>query len=128
MFLFKSNEKLQCESVTVSSINGSGTGELLDAIVDEMPPVEENAETQNDLPRFAVVGRPIPNNKHKIIVNNKRIITLSLAIDSITIIKFVLKPVDPTAPTITPAVAIAIPTQHQSQCLSSGTNSSTRHA
>lgn len=43
---------------TVSSINGSGTGELLDAIVDEMPPVEENAETQNDLPRFAVVGRP----------------------------------------------------------------------
>ena len=35
--------------------------------------------------------------------------TLSLAIDSITIIKFVLKPVDPTAPTITPAVAIAIP-------------------
>ena len=36
--------------------------------------------------------------------------TLSLAIVSITIIKFVLSPVDPTAPTIIPAVAIAIPT------------------
>ena len=36
--------------------------------------------------------------------------TLSLATDSITTIKFVLNPVDPTAPTITPAVAIAIPT------------------
>ena len=45
-----------------------------------------------------------------IIVKNNNIVTLSLAIDSITIIKFVLKPVDPTAPTIMPAVAIAIPT------------------
>jgi len=33
-----------------------------------------------------------------------------VAIDSITIIRFVLNPVDPTAPTITPAVAIATPT------------------
>ena len=43
-------------------------------------------------------------------VNKINIITLSLAIDSITIIRFVLNPVDPTAPTIIPAVAIAIPT------------------
>ena len=43
-------------------------------------------------------------------VKNIKIITLSLAIDSITIIKFVLNPVEPTAPTITPAVAIAMPT------------------
>ena len=57
-------------------------------------------------------------NKHKrnylvnnnIIVKNNSIVTLSFAIDSMTIIKFVLKPVEPTAPTITPAVAIAIPT------------------
>ena len=41
------------------------------------------------------------------IVKNNKIVILSLAIDSITIIKFVLKPVDPTAPTIIPAVAIA---------------------
>ena len=34
----------------------------------------------------------------------------TLATDSITTIKLVLNPVEPTAPTITPAVAIAIPT------------------
>ena len=43
-------------------------------------------------------------------VNEISIITLSLAIVSMTIIKLVLKPVEPTAPTIIPAVAIAIPT------------------
>ena len=56
------------------------------------------------------MGKPIPSNKHKIIVKNNNIVTLSLAIDSITIIKFVLRPVDPTAPTIIQAEAIAIPT------------------
>nr|WP_299073085.1 ribosome biogenesis GTPase Der [uncultured Allomuricauda sp.] len=40
---------------TLSSINGSGTGELLDALVKELPEVEEK---ESDLPRFAVVGRP----------------------------------------------------------------------
>ena len=44
------------------------------------------------------------------LVKNNKIVTLSLAIDSITIIKFVLKPVEPTAPTMIPAVAIAMPT------------------
>ncbi|MDT7830926.1 ribosome biogenesis GTPase Der [Flavobacteriaceae bacterium S356] len=44
---------------TISSINGSGTGEILDAITDAMPEpeVEEESEKE-DLPRFAVVGRP----------------------------------------------------------------------
>jgi len=41
---------------TISSINGSGTGELLDALVEKLPEVPE--EEENDLPRFAVVGRP----------------------------------------------------------------------
>ncbi|TCP25105.1 GTP-binding protein [Tenacibaculum skagerrakense] len=42
---------------TISSVNGSGTGDLLDAIVDIIPePVED--EQENELPRFAVVGRP----------------------------------------------------------------------
>ena len=40
---------------TVSAINGSGTGELLDELVRVLP---EQAETENTLPRFAVVGRP----------------------------------------------------------------------
>jgi len=41
---------------TLSSINGSGTGELLDDLVKSLPDEEDIEE--NDLPRFAVVGRP----------------------------------------------------------------------
>lgn len=43
------------EYFTLSSINGSGTGELLDALVAEM---DEKVEEEHELPRFAVVGRP----------------------------------------------------------------------
>ncbi|MDB4270481.1 ribosome biogenesis GTPase Der [bacterium] len=39
----------------LSSINGSGTGELLDALVEILP---ESEEVEDELPRFAVVGRP----------------------------------------------------------------------
>ncbi|EDM45712.1 GTP-binding protein EngA [unidentified eubacterium SCB49] len=41
---------------TLSSINGSGTGDLLDALVDSLP--EEEEKVEEELPRFAVVGRP----------------------------------------------------------------------
>ncbi|HET8810773.1 MAG TPA: ribosome biogenesis GTPase Der [Flavobacteriaceae bacterium] len=44
------------EYYTIASINGSGTGELLDALVAALP--EKEAEEENELPRFAVVGRP----------------------------------------------------------------------
>lgn len=40
----------------ISSINGSGTGELLDALVEKLPEVD--GEEESDLPRFAIVGRP----------------------------------------------------------------------
>jgi GTP-binding protein len=40
----------------VSSINGSGTGDLLDEVVKALPG-EENAE-DSELPRIAIVGRP----------------------------------------------------------------------
>ncbi len=43
---------------TISSINGSGTGDILDAIVAKMPEPEEVDLEKEDLPRFAVVGRP----------------------------------------------------------------------
>ena len=43
------------EYYTLSSINGSGTGELLDALVKELP---DAVEAEAELPRFAVVGRP----------------------------------------------------------------------
>lgn len=41
---------------TIASINGSGTGDLLDALVKVLPDTQEKEE--NILPRFAVVGRP----------------------------------------------------------------------
>ncbi|MDH7447676.1 ribosome biogenesis GTPase Der [Aquimarina sp. 2201CG14-23] len=44
------------EYYTIASINGSGTGELLDALVEALPEQEE--EEASELPRFAVVGRP----------------------------------------------------------------------
>ena len=43
---------------TISSINGSGTGDILDAIVAKMPEPEEVDLEKEELPRFAVVGRP----------------------------------------------------------------------
>ncbi|MEO2059585.1 MULTISPECIES: ribosome biogenesis GTPase Der [Mesonia] len=44
------------EYYTIAGINGSGTGELLDALVEALPEKEE--EVEENLPRFAVVGRP----------------------------------------------------------------------
>lgn len=41
---------------TVSAVNGSGTGDLLDAVVKDMKP--ETDEPKDELPRIAVVGRP----------------------------------------------------------------------
>lgn len=44
------------EYFPIASTNGSGTGELLDALVEVLPQKEEKEE--DELPRFAVVGRP----------------------------------------------------------------------
>jgi GTP-binding protein len=44
------------EVYPVSSINGSGTGELLDDVVKEFS--NEPIEEESDLPRYAVIGRP----------------------------------------------------------------------
>ena len=41
----------------ISSINGSGTGELLDALVKAMPK-QDQEEEESDIPRFAIIGRP----------------------------------------------------------------------
>ncbi len=43
------------EYYPISSINGSGSGELLDELVKVLP---EKTEEKSELPRFAVVGRP----------------------------------------------------------------------
>ena len=44
------------EYFCISAVNGSGTGELLDAVVESLPP--EPIRDETDLPRFAIVGRP----------------------------------------------------------------------
>lgn len=46
------------EYVTMSGMSGSGTGEVLDKIVEILPELPEVEETEDELPRFAVVGRP----------------------------------------------------------------------
>lgn len=46
------------EYFTIASISGSGTGELLDKLVEVLPELPEITEEEEALPRFCVVGRP----------------------------------------------------------------------
>ena len=46
------------EPFPVSSANGSGTGELLDEIVKDLPEDDTEEENLEKIPRFAIVGRP----------------------------------------------------------------------
>ena len=46
------------EYFTIASISGSGTGELLDELVNVLPELPEVTEEEAALPRFCVVGRP----------------------------------------------------------------------
>ncbi|QBZ96672.1 ribosome biogenesis GTPase Der [Flavobacterium sangjuense] len=46
------------EYFTIASISGSGTGELLDKLVEVLPELPEVTEEELALPRFCVVGRP----------------------------------------------------------------------
>lgn len=46
------------DPIGVSSANGSGTGELLDEVVKDMPEKEDDEETEANVAKFAIVGRP----------------------------------------------------------------------
>jgi GTPase len=48
------------EPIPISSIQGTGTGDLLDRIVEELPTADETeyAEEEDEVPRIAIVGRP----------------------------------------------------------------------
>lgn len=46
------------EPYPVSAINGYGTGDLLDEIVKDLPIKDTDNEPEEDLPKFAIVGRP----------------------------------------------------------------------
>lgn len=43
---------------SVSAASGSGTGELLDEVVKDLPKENDYEETDSEVPRFAIVGRP----------------------------------------------------------------------
>lgn len=45
------------DPINISAINGAGTGDLLDLIVEKLPK-SEKAEEYDEIPRLAVVGRP----------------------------------------------------------------------
>lgn len=45
------------DPISISAANGSGTGDLLDLVVEKLKNIADQ-ETEDDIPRFAVVGRP----------------------------------------------------------------------
>lgn len=46
------------DPIEVSSANGSGTGDLLDEIVKDMPEKEDTDKPEENVAKFAIVGRP----------------------------------------------------------------------
>lgn len=47
------------EPYPISAVNGFGTGDLLDEVVRKLPEIDENDnEVIDDIPKFAIVGRP----------------------------------------------------------------------
>ncbi len=46
------------EPFGISSINGSGTGEMLDKVVELLPPDQDGIDEEEGLPKLAIVGRP----------------------------------------------------------------------
>lgn len=46
------------DPMPISAINGSGTGDLLDKVVELLPTDDATDEEESDIPRIAVVGRP----------------------------------------------------------------------
>jgi GTPase len=65
------------ELFAISSLNGYGTGDLLDKIVEMLPP-EEPAKEDDNIPRFAIVGRPNVGKSslvNALLGNNRNIVT-----------------------------------------------------
>ena len=46
------------DPIGISSSNGSGTGELLDEVVKDMPQKDYDSAPEEDVAKFAIVGRP----------------------------------------------------------------------
>lgn len=43
---------------SISAINGGGTGEFMDALIEKLPEDKPLVDTMSDLPRIAIVGKP----------------------------------------------------------------------
>ena len=46
------------DPIEVSAANGAGTGDLLDEVVKDFPDTPDRDETEEDIAKFAIVGRP----------------------------------------------------------------------
>ncbi|MDE6696995.1 MAG: ribosome biogenesis GTPase Der [Muribaculaceae bacterium] len=46
------------DPIEVSSANGSGTGDLLDEVIKDFPDTPDKDETEENIAKFAIVGRP----------------------------------------------------------------------
>ena len=46
------------EPFCISSASGSGTGDLLDRVLEMLPPEEESTDDNKEIPHIAIVGRP----------------------------------------------------------------------
>ncbi len=46
------------DPIPISSYHGTGTGDLLDRVVEQLPPAEEEEEEEGEALRIAIVGRP----------------------------------------------------------------------
>ena len=68
------------EPIAVSSVHGSGTGDLLDAVLEHLPP-EEEAEAEDDSIKVAVIGKPNAGKSSMInrMVGSNRLIVSSIA-------------------------------------------------
>ena len=69
------------EPYALSAVSGSGTGELLDRVVELLPQKEDDEETEADVPRFAIVGRPNVGKSSlvNLILGEKRVIVSNVA-------------------------------------------------
>ena len=46
------------DPIEVSAANGAGTGDLLDEVIKDFPDTPDKEETEEDIAKFAIVGRP----------------------------------------------------------------------
>lgn len=71
---------LETEPIAVSSVHGSGTGDLLDAVLAVLPPQEEE-ESEDDSIKVAVIGKPNAGKSSIInkIIGQERLIVSDMA-------------------------------------------------